>query len=102
MTEVTPGRTGWQAWSQEQADAARARHQWRNLRLRRDKEENDARLAAKAAAKLKEVEAAAAGTPEEQAELARKKAIIQAAMERARLKKLQAEQASPPSDYEHP
>ncbi|MCP1577042.1 electron transport complex protein RnfB [Herbaspirillum rubrisubalbicans] len=94
MVEATPGRTGWQAWSQEQADAARRRYQWRTLRLRRDKEENDARLAAKAAAKLQEVEAAAAGTPEEQAELARKKAIIQAAMERSRLKKLQAEQAA--------
>jgi electron transport complex protein RnfB len=54
------------------------------------------------AAKLKEVEAAAAGTPEEQAELARKKAIIQAAMERARLKKLQAEQASPQTDSPPP
>ncbi|BEV14719.1 electron transport complex subunit RsxB [Herbaspirillum sp. DW155] len=102
MVEATPGRTGWQAWSQEQADAARARHDWRTLRLKRDKEENDARLAAKAAAKLKEVEAAAAGTPEEQAELARKKAIIQAAMERARLKKLQAEQASTPTDSQQP
>ncbi len=94
MVEVTPGRTGWQAWSQQQADEARARHDWRTARLRRDKLENDARLAAKAAAKLKEVEAAAAGTPEEQAELARKKAIIQAAMERARQKKLQAAQDS--------
>ncbi|MDQ7969809.1 MAG: electron transport complex subunit RsxB, partial [Oxalicibacterium faecigallinarum] len=26
MVEVTPGRTGWDAWSQEQANAARARH----------------------------------------------------------------------------
>ncbi|KAF1044164.1 MAG: Electron transport complex subunit RsxB [Herbaspirillum frisingense] len=92
MVEATLGRTGWQAWTQEQADAARARHDWRAVRLKRDKEENDARLAAKAAAKLKEVEAAEAGTPEERAEQARKKAIIQAAMERARLKKLQAEQ----------
>ncbi|MBP0600195.1 electron transport complex subunit RsxB [Herbaspirillum sp. LeCh32-8] len=92
LVEATPGRSGWQAWSQQQADAARARHDWRNTRLKRDKQENDDRLAAKAAAKLKEVEAAAAGTPEEQAELARKKAIIQAAMERARLKKLEATQ----------
>lgn len=103
MEEVTPGRTGWQAWSQTQADAARARHAWRSVRLRRDKEENDARLAAKAAAKLKEVEAAAAGTPEQQAEQARKKAIIQAAIERARLKKLQAsDAASQPSDPSPP
>ncbi|MFJ3058507.1 electron transport complex subunit RsxB [Herbaspirillum sp. NPDC087042] len=107
MQDITPGRTGWHAWSQEQADAARARHDWRTARLRRDKEENDARLATKAAAKLKEVEAAMGGTPEEQAEQARKKAIIQAAMERARLKKLQAADAATsaapsPSDKPRP
>lgn len=89
MVDVTPGRTGWAAWSQEQADAARERHQFRVARLRREKEENDARLAAKAAAKLKAVEAEATMSPEEKAAAERKKAIIQAAMERARLKKEQ-------------
>ncbi|ASU41453.1 electron transport complex subunit RsxB [Herbaspirillum sp. meg3] len=90
MIEVTPGKTGWDAWSQEQADKARAQHDFRSFRLRREKEENDARLAAKAAAKLKEVESASAQSPEEKAEQDRKKAIIQAAIERARLKKEQA------------
>ena len=89
MVEVTPGRTGWDAWSQEQADAARERHQFHVARLRREKEENDARLAAKAAAKLKAVEAEAALSPEEKAAAERKRAIIQEAMERARLKKEQ-------------
>ncbi|HVL75588.1 MAG TPA: electron transport complex subunit RsxB [Noviherbaspirillum sp.] len=89
MVEVTPGRTGWDAWSQEQANDARARHQFRTFRLRRDKEENDARLAAKAAAKLRAVEAQASLSPEEKAAQERKKAIIAAAMERARLKKEQ-------------
>ena len=92
MVEVTPGRTGWDAWSQQQADAARARHDFRLFRLRREREENEARLAAKAAAKLQEVAGESALTPEQQVEQARKKAIIQAAIERARLKK---EQASP-------
>lgn len=87
MVETTPGKTGWDAWSQEQADAARSRYHFRNARLQREKEENDARLAAKAAAKLKEVEAAAASNPDEKKEQQRKKAIIQAAMERARLRK---------------
>lgn len=87
MVEATPGKTGWDAWSQEQADAARERHNFRVFRLRRDKEENDARLAAKAVAKLKAMEAEAAMTPEETAAQERKKAIIQAAMERARLQK---------------
>ncbi|HJV80695.1 electron transport complex subunit RsxB [Noviherbaspirillum sp.] len=89
MVDVTPGKTGWDAWSQAQADAARARHNAHVFRLRRDKEENDARLAAKAAAKLKAVEAESTLTPDEKAAQERKKAIIQAAMERARQKKEQ-------------
>jgi electron transport complex protein RnfB len=87
MVEVTPGKTGWDAWSPQQADGARARHDFRTFRLRREKEENDARLAAKATAKLKQLEAESTMTPEEKAAQDRKKAIIQAAIERARLKK---------------
>jgi len=78
--------TGWNAWSQEQADAARARHNFRAARLKREQEENDARLAAKAVAKLQAVTAEETSTPEELAEKERKRAIIAAAMERARLK----------------
>jgi electron transport complex protein RnfB len=85
MVDATPGKTGWDAWSQRQADAARERHEFRLFRLQRDKQENDARLAAKAAAKLKELEADTA-LPDQEAERQRKKAIIQAALERARLK----------------
>lgn len=91
MLPVTQSRTGWDAWSQQQADAARKRHDFRTYRLRRERAENDARLAAKAGAKLKAVETEATLTPEEKAEQTRKKAIIQAAIERARLKKEQAE-----------
>jgi electron transport complex protein RnfB len=87
MVEVTPGRSGWDAWSQQQADAARARHDARRIRLQREREENDARLAAKAAAKLREVASQSAGTPDEAAEQQRKKAILAAAIERARIKK---------------
>ena len=87
MVAITPGRTGWDAWSQQQADAARARHDARRLRLQREREENDARLAAKASAKLREVESQPAATPDEAAEQQRKKAIIAAAIERARIKK---------------
>jgi len=87
MVDVSGDKTGWDAWSQEEANAARERHRLRMLRLRREKEENEARLAAKAVAKLKAVEAESTLTPEEKAEQERKKAIIQAAMERARLQK---------------
>ncbi len=94
MQPVTPGRTGWDAWSQADADAARARHDARAQRLKRDKEENDARLAAKAVAKLNEVNASTPASQAERIEKERKRAIIQAAMERARLQKEQAAQAA--------
>lgn len=87
MVPLTLGQTGWAAWSQAQANAARERYHARNARLQRDKEENDARLAAKAAAKLKEVENTQALSNAERAEKERKRAIIQAAIERARLQK---------------
>jgi electron transport complex protein RnfB len=74
--------TGWDAWTQAQADEAR--HDFRLARLVREREENDARLAAKAKSKAEAVERL---TPENEAELAekeRKRQIIAAAMERAR------------------
>jgi electron transport complex protein RnfB len=89
MIEVTPGKTGWAAWSQQQADEARARHDFHNLRVQREKAENEARLAAKAAAKLHELQNETALSPAEQMEKDRKKAIIQAAIERARAKQEQ-------------
>lgn len=91
MIEFTPGKTGWDAWSQAEADAARERHDFRSARLQREKEENEARLAAKAALKLQTVQSENPTSDAEKTEQARKKAIIQAAIERARLKKEQAE-----------
>ena len=95
MQAATPGRTGWAAWSQADADAARARHDARTSRLQREKQENDARLAAKAIAKLAEVDASNAQTDAERADKERKRAIIQAAIERSRQQK-EAAQAVPP------
>ncbi len=95
MINVTGSKTGWDAWTQQQANDARDRHDFHILRLRREKEENDARLAAKAAAKLKAIEAEPALAADQQAEQARKKAIIHAAMERARLQKEQAAARKP-------
>ena len=92
MIPVTEHKTGWHAWSANQADAARQRFHQRELRLRVEKEEQDARLAAKAAAKLKEVNDETALSAEELAEKNRKRAIIQAAIERARLQKEAQEQ----------
>ena len=86
MVPVTGELTGWDAWSQDDADAARDRHDFRSTRLQRERDENDARLAAKAVEKMRAVTAEVTNTPEELAEKERKRAIIAAAMERARLK----------------
>lgn len=86
MVPVTGERTGWEAWSAEQADAARLRHDRRAERLTREREAAEARAAARRAEA-----AASAGTLAAQApaqdEAAKKRAIIQAALERARQKK---------------
>jgi electron transport complex protein RnfB len=92
MIPITENKTGWQAWSANQADAARQRFHRRELRLRVEKEEQDSRLAAKAAAKLNEVNNESALSPEALVEKNRKRAIIQAAIERARLQKEAQEQ----------
>ena len=85
MSPVTE-TTGWAAWSQQDADAARARHDFRTGRLERERLENDARLAAKAVQKMRDVTAESTNTPEELAEKERKRAIIAAAIERAKNK----------------
>ena len=92
MIPITGERTGWDAWSQAQADVAHDRYDFRNARLKREQAENEARLAAKAAAKLAAVSAEQPADDAERAAQARKKAIIQAAIERARQK--QAEMAA--------
>lgn len=91
MIDVTSGKTGWEAWSQQQANQARNQFHSRQQRLEREKSANDERLLAKAAEKLRAVSAEIALTEDEIHEKQRKKAIISAAIERARLKKLESE-----------
>jgi len=76
--------TGWDAWTQADADAARSRHDFRAEHLKRERDENDARLAAKAKAKMEAVDRLAPENSAEEAEKERKRQIIAAAMERAR------------------
>ncbi len=52
MVDVTGARTGWEAWSAPQADAARQRYAFHRMRVEREQRENDERLAAKAQTKL--------------------------------------------------
>jgi len=66
LEDVTPGRTGWQAWSAAQAEDALTRYAMRGVRLAADKK------------RLAEV-AEAAPDPSQ-----RKRAIIEAALARAR------------------
>lgn len=114
MVPVTGAATGWDAWSETQANAARARHDQRAARLEREREAAEARAAARRAAStgtavapVAPVASAAAtdgGTPEaatNDAE-AKKRAIIQAALERARKKKEElAARGAGPQNVEH-
>lgn len=87
MIDVTEQKTGWDAWSPELADAARARYAARDVRLDREQRDNDERLTKKAAAKLVAVNAE---TPDSEAALKeqeRKRAIIAAAIARAQQQK---------------
>jgi electron transport complex protein RnfB len=85
LETVTPGRSGWDAWSPAQADTARQRYAFHRLRVERDRAEQDERLAAKAAAKLADLAAASRLTDAEA--LARKRAVVDAALARARARR---------------
>lgn len=117
MVPVTGERTGWDAWSQAQADDARKHFEAHQARLEKEKAQREARLAARAARVAPSAPSAPAaehGAPqvtemhttaapvssdttaasiaspvadEAAAAAARKQAIIQAALERARQKK---------------
>ena len=85
LEPVTPGRTGWDAWTSPQADEARERFAFHTMRLVRDKTENDARLEQKAEAKLADLASHSKIT--DPAVLDSKRAIIEAALARARAKR---------------
>ena len=85
LEPVTPGRTGWDAWTSPQADEARERFAFHTMRLVREKTENDARLEQKAEAKLADLASHSKIT--DPAVLDSKRAIIEAALARARAKR---------------
>jgi Na+-translocating ferredoxin:NAD+ oxidoreductase subunit B len=82
VEEATPRRSGWDAWSEHDADRARARYAAHQARAQRAAPDNDTRLAMKAEHKLADL--AAASTITDTATLERKRAAIDAAMKRAR------------------
>ncbi|MEX3762039.1 electron transport complex subunit RsxB [Paraburkholderia phenoliruptrix] len=116
MPPVTGEATGWDAWSEAQAEAARERHNRREARLAREREAAEARVAARrssAAAASAGVDtqpgnaASSAASPAPAAPAAndaeaKKRAIIQAALQRARKKKEElAAKGQGPLNTEH-
>jgi electron transport complex protein RnfB len=94
MVPVSGDKTAWAAWSPELAKQARQRYEARQHRLIIEEREQAARLEAKAAMKLADLEThtrpleAASDTTSDQdaasKEMARKRAIIEAAMAKAK------------------
>lgn len=85
LENVTPQATGWSAWSAPQARNARSRYEARQQRREREAQEQAQRLQAKAEHKLADLAAHSQHT--DPVILDQKKAIIQAALERARAKR---------------
>lgn len=82
LDNVSGERTGWAGWTPAQAAQGKARYEARQQRLAREKTEHEDRLEAKAQAKLADVAAASQLT--DPAALERKRAVIEAALARAR------------------
>lgn len=79
---ATPERSGWQAWSDAQAQRAREAYAARTARASSLQRRHDDGLLRKASAKLTEIaEASSSGVSVE--ELERKRTLVQAAIERA-------------------
>jgi electron transport complex protein RnfB len=93
MLPVTGSATGWQAWSPAQATDSRRRYQLHVQRAARAEAEQAQRLAAKAEAKLADLPAHSRHT--DPAVLDRKRAVIEAALARARAR---AAPATPEAD----
>ncbi|MEW6695072.1 Electron transport complex subunit RsxB [Tepidimonas thermarum] len=82
MVDVSDGRTGWAAWSPAQAQQARQRYQARQQRLARAADEHAERRLAQAEAKLADLAAHSKHT--DAAVLERKRALVEAAIAKAR------------------
>lgn len=85
IENATGDRTGWNAWSPQQADQARARYASRQLRLQAETKAHALRLEAKARKKLADLPAHSHHT--DPVVLDQKRAIIEAALARARAKR---------------
>jgi electron transport complex protein RnfB len=85
MENISDQATGWDAWSPELAQTARERYQFHAERGLREQQESLERLERKARAKLVDLENHSLHTDPEV--LDKKRAVIEAALERSRLKR---------------
>jgi len=85
LENVSGSATGWAAWSPAQAEQARNRYEFHNIKRKREEAENDKRLEEKAALKLSDINAHSQHT--DPAVLDKKRAVIEAALARARAKR---------------
>lgn len=81
--------TGWDAWSSEQAGNARKRYEFSRMRRKREEDEHAKRLEEKARMKLADLATHSQHT--DPTVLDKKRAVIEAALERARAKRAAAE-----------
>ncbi|MES2886637.1 MAG: electron transport complex subunit RsxB [Pseudomonadota bacterium] len=82
LVPVTGERTGWQAWDDKLAHTARERYQFRQERAHHTEQDNQERLAAQAQLKRS---ASGQHTHLDNAALARKRRIVEAAMARSQV-----------------
>lgn len=82
MHDATSPATGWQAWSAPLAAQARSRYEQHRARVERDRREYDLAMAERAAAKLADLEQHS--RIDDPDALARKRAVVEAALARAR------------------
>ena len=85
MESVSGERTGWAAWSVQQATKARQRYEFHSVRQQRAQQENERRLEEKARMKLADLPAHSQHT--DPAVLDQKRAVIEAALARARARR---------------
>lgn len=91
LEPVSGSKTGWSAWPDALARQARDRYDARKSRLARENIEHEARLEAKARAKLADLPAHSLHT--DPAVLDRKRAVIEAALARARQRREQGRES---------
>jgi electron transport complex protein RnfB len=99
LENVTGTATGWNAWSRPQADLALKRYEFHCYKVKRDEDENAKRLEAKALMKLADLGHHSQHT--DPAVLDKKRAVIEAALARARARQLneQSTASSPGPGY---